>query len=187
MQPLRVHNSRFLCPSFVIVLLALPLQLALLADLGWSGPPIGDAPPEDDIRRRRDEDVRPGLLPVMKGETRLTGTVMNLNKQPLPGIQVKLVVNGVVAHLVSTDAVGQYDFKHPINITGNETVSLWFVDPSHRLTPKGLVMAESEPFRALKLLSPCYARILFEPIVESKVYLFDRENRARQLVGQGCI
>jgi hypothetical protein len=153
----------------------------------WPGPPLGDAPPEDDIRQRRDEDVRPGLLPVMKGETRLTGTVMNINKQPLAGVEVKLVINGVVSHLATTDAVGQYDFKHAINTTGDETVSLWFEDPSHRLTPKGLIITESEPCRTLKLISPCYARILFEPIIESKVYLFDRENRARQLVGQGCI
>jgi hypothetical protein len=157
-----------------------------LAGTGWSEPPTGTSRPEDDIRRRR-EDVRPGLLPVMKGETRLTGTVMNLEKQPLPAIQVKLIVNGVVAHWVSTDAVGQYDFKHPINFTGAETVSLWFVDPSHHLAPKGLILAESESSRALKLLSPCYARIQFEPTVESKVYLFNRENRARQILDQGCI
>ncbi len=160
--------------------------LVLAAPAAWSGPPTHEARPEDEVRSTRDQ-VRPGLLPVMKGETRITGTVMDQEKRPLSGIRIKLIVNGMVVHTATTDAVGQYDFKHAINYTGNETVTLWFVDPSLRLTPKALVLAESPNCRTHKLLSPCYARIQFEPLVESKVHLFDRQTRSQLLVDQGCI
>lgn len=180
------HPARFAFLAAAAAGITIAAALILDAGPGWSGPPDNVGRPEDEIRRPRDP-LRPALLPVMKGETRLTGTVMDRERRPLPDVRVKLIVNGMVRHTAFTDAVGQYDFKHAINYTGNETVTLWFVDASHELSPKALVLAESEPCRTHKLLSPCYSRILFEPVVESKVYLFDRETRSRQLVDQGCI
>lgn len=172
----------------LLALAAIAAALLLLIAIppGWSEPPTQEASrPEDEVTAR--DPVRPGLLPVMKGETRFTGTVMNQERRPLSGIRVKLIVNGMVVTTASTDAVGQYDFKHTINYTGSETMALWFVDPSLALSPKALILTESENCRTHKLISPCYTRIRFEPLVESKVHLFDRQTRSHLLVDQGCI
>lgn len=145
----------------------------------------GDGRPPEDVLKRRGEERR--LLAIEKGETRFKGAAMDRDQKPLAGIQVRLFVNGIVVHTVTTDAVGQYDFKHAIEYSGKETIVLWLADPTGQLTPKALILAESESCRGPKLLSKCYSRIVLEPEVESKVYLFDKDTRARQLNDQGCI
>ena len=163
------------------------LTLSLLSAGAARGAPStgGDARPPEDILKRQGEERR--LLAIEKGETRFKGTTMDRDQKPLAGIQVRLFVNGVAVRIITTDAVGQYDFKHALEYSGKETLVLWLIDPSDRLTPKALILAESESCRSTKLLSKCYSRIVLEPVVESKVYLFDKDTRARQLNDQGCI
>jgi hypothetical protein len=145
-----------------------------------------DRVPEDTITPQ-DEAVSPGLQPVMKGEIRFTGMVLDKHAKPLPGVQVRLYVNGVATHTATTDHVGQYNFRVHMNTTGKETIAVWFQDPSGKLTPKALVLAENAACREAKLLSKCYPRIAFQPVVESRVHLFDKDTRAQQLVATDCL
>jgi hypothetical protein len=123
----------------------------------------------------------------MKGETRIAGTVLDRGEHPLSGVEVKLFVEGVLRREVITDAVGQYDFKQLINYTGRETVAIWFVDPKRKLVPKALILAESPASKQGKLLSPCFTRVQFEAVVESRVHLFDKETRTQQLFASECL
>jgi hypothetical protein len=100
---------------------------------------------------------------------------------------VRLYVNGVATHTATTDHVGQYNFRVHMNTTGKETIAVWFQDPSGKLTPKALVLAENAACREAKLLSKCYPRIAFQPVVESRVHLFDKDTRAQQLVATDCL
>ncbi len=175
-----VHPPRASLP------LALFIAAVLMSASSLAGPPTTDTPPPDDtIKPMR--DVPPGLLPVMKGETRLVGTVLDRSEKPLPGMQVKIFIDGMMCREVATDAVGQYDFKHAIHYSGKETVVVWFVDPTGKLVPKALILAESPASREAKLLSPCFIRVMFEEVIESRVHLFDKETRAQQLFASGCI
>jgi len=142
--------------------------------------------PEDTINPQKD-GVSPGLLAVMKGEIRFTGTVLDQQTTPLPGMLVRVYVNGVTVHTATTDHVGQYDFRVMVNTTGKETIAVWFQDPSGKLTPKALVLAENSACKQAKLLSKCYPRVAFEPVVQSRVHLFDRDTRAQQLVANDCL
>ena len=71
-----------------------------------------------------------------------------------------------------------------------------FVSPDHQhhglahaLTDvaRALVVAENAACRDAKLLSRCFPRVAFEPIVESRVHLFDKDTRAQQLVATECL
>ncbi len=175
-------SGRF--PALLILTLAIGVLLAPADTL--PGPATTDTrPPDDTLKPQR--DVPHGLLPVMKGETQVLGTVLDRTEKPLAGIQVKLFVDGMMCREVLTDAVGQYDFKQHINFTGKETVAIWFVDPSHKLVPKALILAENTTSKEAKLLSPCFTRIMFEQTVESRVHLFDKDTRTQQVFASGCI
>jgi hypothetical protein len=142
--------------------------------------------PEDTINTQK-EGVSAGLLAVMKGEIRFTGTVLDKQTNPLRGVQVRVYVNGIAVHTATTDHVGQYDFRVMMNTTGKETIAMWFQDPSGKLTPKALVLAENAACKEAKLLSKCYPRVAFEPVVQSRVHLFDKDTRAQQLVANDCL
>jgi hypothetical protein len=163
--------------------------LAAILLVGAAGRAAGDQRdsrvPDDTFKSG--EGVAPGLLPVMKGEIRFKGMVLDKETRPLPGVQVRVYVNGVAAHSGTTDHVGQYDFRVHLNTTGKETIAIWFQDPSGKLTPKALVVAENAACRDAKLLSRCYPRVAFEPVVESRVHLFDKDTRAQQLVAAECL
>jgi hypothetical protein len=141
--------------------------------------------PDDTFKGR--EGAAPGLMPVMKGEIRFKGSILDKETKPLPGIQVGVYVNGIAAHTATTDHVGQYDFRVSMNTTGKETIAVWFHDPAGKLSPKALVVAENASCREAKLLSPCYPRVAFEPVIESRVHLFDKDTRAQQLVATECL
>lgn len=160
---------------------------ALLPAPAAAGPPSSGDPgtPDDVLEKQR--DVAPRLNPIMKGETRVAGTVLDRREHPLSGIEVKLFVDGVLRREVVTDAVGQYDFKQLINYTGKETVAIWFVDPMRKIVPKALILAESPASKQARLLSPCFARVQFEEVVESRVHLFDRETRSQQIFASECL
>ena len=169
-----------------LTLIAAGMLLACLPHPAWAGG-SGDSNIPDDTIKRRDDTINPSLLPISKGEIRFNGTVLDKDARPLPGIQLKVYVNGLAIHTASTDKVGQYDFLCPINTTGKETVVLWFVDPTRKLTPKALVLAENPTCRMQNLISQCYPRVAFEPVVESRVHLFDKDFRAGQLFATGCL
>ncbi len=169
----------------LVVLAAWALTAWLSTPASADGASGDDIP--DDTLKRRDDEINPGLLPVSKGEIRFNGTVLDKDSRPLAGIQVKVYLNGLAIHTETTDGVGQYDFRCPMNTTGKETVALWFVDPTRKLTPKALILAENPTARTQNLISGCYPRIVFEPLVESRVHLFDKDFRAGQLFATGCL
>lgn len=183
----RVRSGRR--PVLAVFPLALILAVAATTfpeRAAAAGPPTTDSDTPDDVLEKQ-RDVPPGLTPVMKGETRIAGTVLDRGEHPLSGVEVKLFVDGVLRREVITDAVGQYDFKQLINYTGKETVAIWFVDPKRKLVPKALILAESPASKQAKLLSPCFTRVQFEEVVESRVHLFDKETRTQQLFASECL
>jgi len=176
----RVPATRARAPICTLVL------AALIAAPAAGSPPSTDADAPDDVLTKQ-RDVPAGLNPVMKGETRIAGTVLDRREHPLSGVEVKLFVDGILRREVTTDAVGQYDFKQLVNYTGNETVAIWFVDPTRKLVPKALVLAENPASRQAKLLSPCFTRVQFEEVVESRVHLFDKETRSQVIFASECL
>jgi len=186
-SPGRTPMSPRLVPGAGALTLICALVLITTLHLPAAAGPPSTAPdtPDDVLTKQR--DVPAGLNPVMKGETRIAGTVLDRREHPLSGIEVKLFVDGILRREVVTDAVGQYDFKHLINYTGKETVAIWLVDPKRRLVPKALILAESPASKQAKLLSPCFTRVQFEEVVESRVHLFDKETRSQQIFGSECI
>src|SRR5262245_30211143 len=97
-----------------LILIAAGTLLACLPHAAWAGG-SGDSNVPDDTIKRRDDTINPALLPVSKGEIRFNGTVLDKDSRPLPGIQLKVYVNGLAIHTATTDKVGQYDFRCPIN------------------------------------------------------------------------
>jgi hypothetical protein len=180
------HGCRPARAAFSLALILALVATALLHLPAAAGPATSDTDTPDDVLKKQ-RDVPPGLNPVMKGETRVAGTVLDRADHPLSGIEVKLFVDGVVRREVVTDAVGQYNFKQLINYTGKETVAIWFVDPRRKLVPKALILAESPTSVQAKLLSPCFTRIQFEEVVESRVHLFDKETRTQQIFASECL
>lgn len=184
----RPRRGRRSSPATCLYALAFALGAAAFLHLpaAIAGTPTGDDSTPDDVLKKQ-RDVPAGLNPVMKGETRIAGTVLNRAEHPLSSIEVKLFVDGVLRHEVVTDAVGQYDFKYQINYTGKETVAIWFVDPKAKLVPKALILAESPASQQAKLISRCFTRVQFEEVVESRVHLFDKETRLQQLFASECL
>lgn len=186
-SPGHAPTSPRLVPAVSVPTLICALVLIAIFHLpAAAGTPTADTDTPDDVLEKQ-RDVPPGLNPVSKGETRVTGTVLDRREHPLSGVEVKLFVDGVLRREVTTDAVGQYDFKHLINYTGKETVAIWFVDPKRTLVPKALILAESPASKQAKLLSPCFPRVQFEEVVESRVHLFDRETRSQQIFASECL
>jgi hypothetical protein len=177
----RPHSPHFRRALPTLLGIALLLASSRLAQAAG-----GDRVPDDTFKPQH-EDGGTGLLSVMKGEIHFKGTVLDKQTHPLPGMQVRIYVNGMVAHTAVTDHVGQYDFRVLMNTTGKETIAMWFLDPSGKLSPKALVLAENAACREKKLLSRCYQRIAFEPLVESRVHLFDKDTRAQQIFASECM
>lgn len=166
------------------------LYALLLAGLLLTVPAQADEPSPDRPDLERPEPVEQfpaGLNPSMRGEFSFSGTVLGQDRQAIPDVQVKLFIGGVLAESHVTDSVGQYKFARTIDFSRDETVLLWFTDPSRRLASKAFVLDESEAARTHRLLSPCFTRLAVEPTVESTIYLFDPETRAQQIAEQKCI
>ena len=82
------------------VLLAAWALTAWLPTPASAGGASGDDVPDDTIKQR-DDEINPALLPVSKGEIRFNGTVLDKDARPLPGIQVKVYLNGLAIHTVN--------------------------------------------------------------------------------------
>lgn len=186
-SPGHAPTSPWLVPAACALTLICALVLIAIFHLpAAAGPATSDSDTPDDVLEKQ-RDVPPGLNPISKGETRIAGTVLDRREHPLSGVEVKLFVDGVLRREVVTDAVGQYNFKQLINYTGKETVAIWFVDPKRKLVPKALILAESPASKQAKLLSPCFTRVQFEEVVESRVHLFDKETRSQQIFASECL
>ena len=163
---------------YVLSLLALAATSAH-ADQRSARPPFRD---EVDI-----QEFPGGLLPVDRGEFAFMGTVYDWAREPMPGIQVKLFVGGFLENTFVTDSVGQFDFKHTIDFSPDESVMLWFVDPTHTVASKAFVLKESNRSREAGILSACLTRLRVEKKMESTVYLFDRATKAKLIAQQQCL
>src|SRR5689334_15802449 len=75
--------------------------------------------------------------------TPFTGTVLDVNEHPIPGVQVKVFNDG--QELVSgiTNADGVYDLRAPYDPSSDATVLLWFAAADHSLMTKEIVIHES--------------------------------------------
>jgi hypothetical protein len=168
------------------------LPLLLFAGTLGLGQARADLPTEDPRDRTRDlpteiDQLGTGLNPTLRGEITFKGTVLGADREAIPGVRVLLVIGGLVAEEHTTDGVGQYSFARTIDFSRDETVLLWFEDPSRLLSPKAFVLDESEAAQQQRLLSPCLTRLRVEPTIESTIYLFDVGTKIKTLVEKQCL
>jgi hypothetical protein len=169
--------------------------ILVLAMAGLIGalPAKADERTDDGIDRTRElpTDISQlraaGLNPTMRGEIAFKGTVMGQDREPIPGIRVLLFIGGRAVEEHNTDGVGQYDFARTIDFSRDETVLLWFEDPTRLRAPKAFVLAESQAALEHGLLSPCLTRLQVEATIESTIYLFDEKTKAAALVDRKCL
>ncbi len=167
---------------YALLVACLLFASPLLADIGSGEKPRGDLDPLSEI-----DQYTPGLNPTLRGEITFAGTVLGPAREAISGIGVKLFIGGLLAESHTTDSVGQYNFARTIDFSRDETVLLWFADPSRVLAPKAFILSESEAAQTSGLLSPCFPRLQVETTVESTIYLFDPETKAKQIGAKGCL
>lgn len=115
------------------------------------------------------------------------GTVLDIGDRPIPGVEVKLFVDGQLAGSALTDGSGYYDIRSPYDPAADETVLLWYVAPERSLMPKEIVLKESKASVAAGLISRCVPRATLTPGRQFRVYLFDPESRNKELAELNCL
>ncbi len=126
-------------------------------------------------------------LGIDKRVTKFSGTVLDVNDRPVPGVQAKLFMDGVLIASAVTEGNGYYDLQAMYDSSVDATVLLWFVAPDRSLTPKELVLQESRSALAQGLISPCVPRAKVLPGRQFRVYLFDSQNRNKELAELNCL
>jgi len=116
-----------------------------------------------------------------------TGTVLDINEQPVENVIVDLFVDGALAGSTTTEGTGTYEIKVPYDSRGDTTVLLWYVPQSGRLLPKELVIRESKASQTHGLISRCVPRAEFLPGRQFRVYLFDSSARNKDLAELNCL
>ena len=116
-----------------------------------------------------------------------TGTVLDVNEQPVGNVIVDLFIDGELAGNTTTEGTGTYEIKVPYDSRSDTTVLLWFVPQSGRLLPKELVIRESRASQANGLISRCVPRAEFLPGRQFRVYVFDSSTRNKDLAELNCL
>ena len=145
-------------------------------------PPPGQRPPEETKVQEAPEFLRP-----IEGETSISGLVDDQTKNPMPGVKVKLFVDGLLVISTVTDQAGAYNLRYPIDIGKDRTVMLWYVAPGTEWVPKAVVLHESRAAIAAHLISTCIPRVQVRPYLEFNVQIVDVQTRSKQIANSGCL
>ena len=119
--------------------------------------------------------------------TSFAGTVLDVGDRPIPGVEVKLFVDGQLAGNATTDGSGFYDIRAAYDGSADATALLWYVAPERSLMPKEIVIKESRASVAAGLISRCVPRATLTPGKQFRVYLFDPESRNKELAELDCL
>lgn len=126
-------------------------------------------------------------LGISRRLTLFSGTVLDVNDHPVPGVEVKLFVDGAPIGAAVTEGNGYYDLRAPYDPTADATVLLWFMAPDHTLMPKMLVLQESRACKEQSVISACVPRATVTPGRQFRVYLFDPQTRNKELSELDCL
>lgn len=172
-------------------LLALLAVLTFSPRVSWASPPDTAPGNEPEIGSpSSDPDAKIYEYQSLGTSRRLTpfsGTVLDVNDHPVPGVEVKLFVDGMVVGSALTEGNGYYDIRAPYDESADVTVLLWFVAPDHGLMPKMLVLHESRASKDQSLISACVPRATVTPGHQFRVYLFDPQSRNKELSELNCL
>ena len=119
--------------------------------------------------------------------TSFAGTVLDVGDRPIPGVEVKLFVDGQLAGNAVTDGNGFYDIRAPYDSNADATAMIWYVAPERSLMPKEIILKESRASVAAGLISRCVPRATLTPGKQFRVYLFDPESRNKELAELDCL
>ena len=119
--------------------------------------------------------------------TSFAGTVLDVGDHPIPGVEVKLFVDGQLLGNATTDGNGFYDIRAAYDSAADATAVLWYVAPERSLMPKEIVVKESRASAAAGLISRCVPRAVITPGKQFRVYLFDPESRNKELAELDCL
>lgn len=172
-------------------LLGLLASVLLVPHGSWAAPPNTSPGNETDIGSpsvQSDPAVTDfQSLGVSRRLTLFSGTILDVNDHPLPGVEVKLFMDGQLAGSGLTEGNGYYELRVPYDSNADATVLLWFVAPDRSLVPKMLVLRESRVTRDQALISTCVPRATPTPGRQFRVYLFDSQSRNKELSEMNCL
>src|SRR5262249_33213123 len=157
-------------------LLGFLTPMALAASLAQANPPGSSPPPDSSPQitpysdRSKIEEYR--SIGVDRQLTAFTGTVLDVAEHPIPGVEVKLFVDGQPIASTRTDGSGGYQLQAPYDPAADVTVLLWFTAPDHALMQKELVLKESKASLENGLISRCVPRAAVLLGRQFRVYLF---------------
>lgn len=151
-------------------------------------PPSGSGSgtdPKPAIEDRNHADFQ--SLGISRPVSLFEGTVLDINDRPIPGVSVKLFVDGSLVGSAFTDGSGIYRMRALYDLNADDTALLWFVAPERSLTPKEVVLRESKISRENHLISRCVPRTAYTPGRQFRIYLFDPANRNKELSELDCV
>jgi hypothetical protein len=171
-------------------LLGFLAPMALAASLAEASPPSSpppggssESPTADPLARI--EEYR--SIGVDRRLSSFAGNVLDVNDNPISGVEVKLFVDGQPLGVARTDGSGHYEMQVPYDPSADVTALLWFTAPERSLMPKELVLRESKASQGNGLLSRCLPRATIVPGRQFRVYLFDPGSRNKELAEMGCL
>lgn len=126
-------------------------------------------------------------LGINRHVTSFSGIVLDVNDIAVPGVQVKLFIDGETAGTALTDGNGFYEIKAAYNSGADATVILWFSTPDRSFVPKEIVLQESKASQQNGIISACVPRAQVTHGRQFRVYLFDLATRIKELSELGCL
>lgn len=164
------------------------VSILLSAHVAAAAPPTTSPSESGPSDANKDPEVREyQSLGIDKRVTLFSGTVLDVNDRPVPGVEAKLFMDGALIASAMTEGDGGYDLEALYDSSVDATVLLWFVAPDRSLTPKELVLQESRASLDQGLISPCVPRAKVFPGRQFRIYLFDSQNRNKELAELNCL
>jgi hypothetical protein len=124
--------------------------------------------------------------PIPDSMTRLFGTVTDGEGRPLPGVSVKLFVEGLIVSTETTDEDGGFSISNGIDRQRDATVVVWWVAPRTDLVSEVALLRESRRDRELDLWGPCVPRIETPRMEPWVVRIRDRSSLREELIRSEC-
>lgn len=158
--------------------------LLVATDAVYAVPPPDDKPLEQTKRQEPPQFLRP-----IEEETSIGGLVSDQAQNPMPGVEVKLFIDGLNVASTVTDLGGAYSLRYPIDIGKDKTVMLWYVAAGTETdwVPKSVVLHESRAAVTHHLISSCIPRVQVKAFLEFNVQMVDVPTRNRQIAQSNCL
>lgn len=120
--------------------------------------------------------------------TVIYGTATLENGYPLPELTAILFVGGLEEASATTDTSGVYSIRHPIDMSSDETVVLWFTPPRGMGFMRDIVvLRESRAARETRQFGPCMPHVPLSDSTLVDVVVLDQQAYAAKLQESGCM